>query len=92
MISPNRRRAHRHHDTTPADFNLDAGDYGLLFSAASGAQLQKLLPDGSTYAAVSGTATSAAGYSVLQLPAGQYRLVVTGSTTGEIAKINRGRS
>lgn len=76
---------------TPPDFNLDAGVYGLTLAWTAGtATLQKLLPDGVTYIAVS-AAIAASGYTVLQLPAGQYRLaVVTGPLTGEIALVARG--
>lgn len=76
---------------TPQDFNLDAGIYGLTISWTAGTvTLQKLLPDGVTYVPVS-AAIAATGYTVLQLPAGQYRLaVVTGPVTGEIALIARG--
>lgn len=76
---------------TPPDFNLDAGVYGLTLAWTAGtATLQKLLPDGATYVAVS-AAIAASGYTVLQLPAGQYRLaVVTGPLTGEIALVARG--
>lgn len=75
---------------TPPDFNLDAGIYGITLAVTAGsATLQKLLPDGVTYVAV--TAALPTGYSVVQLPAGQYRLVVvTGPVTGEIALIARG--
>ena len=79
---------------TPADFNLDAGDYGLLgASGATSMQLQKLLPDGITYASVSGAAiTTLPSYTTYLLPAGQYRLVLTATAfIGEIAKINVGR-
>lgn len=78
---------------TPPDFNLDAGRYGLLINWTAGTvTLQKLLPDGATYAPVS-AALAASGYTVIDLPAGQYRLaVVTGPVTGEIAKIDTGRA
>lgn len=80
-------------NATPNDFNLDAGVYGLILSAGvwGTATLQKLLPDQSTYVAVS-AAIAANGYTVLQLPAGQYRLVLAGVTglLGEIALIARG--
>jgi hypothetical protein len=78
---------------TPADFTLDAGDYGftLLWTAGT-VQLQKLMPDGVTAAPIT-AALGASGYTFLQLPAGQYRLVVvTGPVTATIEKINRGRS
>lgn len=78
---------------TPPDFNLDAGVYGLALAATTfgTAVLQKLLPDGTTYVAVS-PVIAAASYSVYQLPAGRYRLALTGVTAlvGEIALIARG--
>jgi hypothetical protein len=78
---------------TPNDFNLDAGVFGLTLHATTWgtATLQKLLPDGATYVAVS-SALAADGETVLQLPAGQYRLALSGVTalTGEIAKIASG--
>lgn len=78
---------------TPPDFNLDAGWYALTLSWTAGsATLQKLLPDGVTYVAVSPVIV-ASGITNLILPAGQYRLaVVTGPLTGEIALISRGGS
>lgn len=80
-------------NATPADFNLDAGIYGMVISAGvfGTATLQKMLPDGTTYVAVS-AAIGANGYTVLQLPAGQYRLALAGITAlvGEIALISRG--
>ena len=81
---------------TPAtDFNLDAGRYGLTVQAAGFAsyQLQRLLPDGATYAPVMPVA-AAAGYTVLDLPAGQYSMVVVNPTafTGVIEKIDTGRA
>lgn len=78
---------------TPNDFNLDAGVFGLTLHATTWgtATLQKLLPDGATYVAVS-SALAADGVTTLQLPAGQYRLALAGVTalTGEIAKIASG--
>lgn len=75
------------------DFNLGAGVFGLTLSASvwGTAVLQKLLPDGATYVPVS-SAIAVSGLTVLQLPAGQYRLVVAGTTTfvGELALIARG--
>ena len=80
-------------NATPADFNLDAGDYGLNVSASifGTVTLQQLQPDGTTYLPVS-SAIAANGYVVLQLPAGQYRLLMAGvnTLTGEIALISRG--
>lgn len=80
---------------TPNDFNLDSGLYGLTISASvfGTAVLQKLLPDGVTYVSVSAV-FAANGYAVLQLPAGQYRLLMVGVTAliGEIALISRGPS
>lgn len=84
---------------TPADFNLDAGNYSLIATWTVGTvQLQKLMPDGTTYVPVTAALAApgaASGYTYLQLPAGQYRLVLAGGATGltgEIAKIDRGRT
>jgi hypothetical protein len=78
-------------NATPADFNLDAGLYGLTVSAGvwGNATLQKLLPDG-TYANVG--AFAANGYSTLELPAGQYRMLLAGVAAfdGVIELISRG--
>lgn len=81
---------------TPAtDFELDAGAYGLTVAAAgfTSYQLQRLLPDGVTYTPAM-PAAAAAGYTVLQLPAGRYSMVVVGATafTGIIEKIDTGRA
>jgi hypothetical protein len=82
---------------TPPDFNLDAGVYGLTATWTVGTiQLQKLLPDGVTYGNVSAVIAApgaGVGYSVYQLPAGQYRLALAGGVValiGEIALIARG--
>lgn len=82
---------------TPNDFNLDAGVYGLTLALTSGGAataLQKLLPDGVTYVSVMGTFAFGAtgGYAVFQLPAGQYRLLLTAAVglIGEIALIAKG--
>lgn len=81
-------------DETPADFNLNAGLFGLTLSAGAWgtATLQKLLPDGETYVPVS-VAASADSYTELHLPAGQYQLTLDGVTdlVGEIAKIGAWR-
>lgn len=81
---------------TPAtDFELDAGTYGLTVAAAgfTSYQLQRLLPDGATYTPAS-PVYAASGYTVLQLPAGRYSMVVVGATafTGLIEKIDTGRA
>ena len=78
---------------TPNDFNLNAGQYGFTAHATAGFAgivLRKLLPDGTTYVAVS-AAFAADGYQVLTLPAGQYQMTLTGVTgfTAEIALISR---
>lgn len=78
---------------TPPDFNLDAGDYGLTVATGgfTSYQLQKLMPDGTTYAPITAVVT-VAGYTFLQLPAGQYRLVLISTAfIGTIEKINAGR-
>lgn len=78
---------------TPNDFNLDAGNYALTIALTAGSvQLNKLLPDGVTYAPAAPLIV-ASGYMTLKLPAGQYRLVVvTGPVTGVIEKIDTGRA
>lgn len=78
---------------TPADFNLDAGNYGLTVAAGgfTSFQLQKLMPDGTTYAPITAVVTTA-GYTFLQLPAGQYRIVLVSTAfIGTIEKIDVGR-
>lgn len=79
---------------TPLDFNLDAGLYGLAISAGvfGTVTLQQLQPDGTTYVAVSAALGAANPYTVLQLTAGQYRLLLAGVTAlvGSIALISRG--
>lgn len=67
---------------TPGDFALDAGVYGITVSSltAGTAQLQKLMPDGVTYSPISGTSLLTGTYTVLQLPAGRYRMLLTGAT------------
>jgi len=83
-------------NATDLDFNLDAGVYGLTLHATAWgtATLKKLLPDGVTYVSVmgSGGPIAADGYTVLQLPAGQYQLTLASVTalTGEIALIAKG--
>lgn len=77
---------------TPADFNLDAGIYGItLATGFTTLTLQKLLPDGVTYVAVT-AALVPGSYTVIQLPAGQYRALLAGGANliGEIALIARG--
>lgn len=78
---------------TPSDFNLDAGIYGITAVVTGAVTLQKLLPDGATYAPVlAALATTVGGaYVTVQLPAGRYRILMAGATiTGEIALIARG--
>lgn len=81
---------------TPNDFNLDAGNYGLTVAAGgfTSYQLQRLVPDGlgTTYAPVT-PITAAAGYTVLHLPAGQYKMVlVCTAFVGLLEKIDAGRA
>ncbi len=80
---------------TPADFNLDAGNYGLtvVTGGFTSYQLQRLMPDGlgTTYAPITAVVT-VAGYTFLQLPAGQYRVVLVSTAfIGLIEKIDVGR-
>jgi hypothetical protein len=77
---------------TPPDFNLDAGIYGItLATGFTTLTLQKLLPDGVTYVAVT-AALVPSSYTTIQLPAGQYRALLAGGANlvGEIALIARG--
>ncbi len=78
---------------TPADFSLDAGNYGLtvVTGGFTSFQLQRLMPDGTTYAPITAVVT-VSGYTVLQLPAGQYRIVLVSTAfIGMIEKIDVGR-
>ncbi len=78
---------------SPTDFNLDAGKYGLtvVTGGFTSYQLQRLMPDGATYAPITAVVT-AAGYTVLDLPAGQYGLVLVATAfIGMIEKIDVGR-
>jgi hypothetical protein len=77
---------------TPELFNLDAGAYGLTLTATFGTvALQKALPTNPATFVTVATVTSA-GYTEINLPAGQYQLTLTGVTglIGEIAKIASG--
>jgi len=78
---------------TPADFTLDAGIYAFEFLFTAGSvQLLKLLPDGATTVPIT-AALTVTTYATIQVPAGQYRLVVvTGPATVVIEKIDRARS
>ena len=79
---------------TPNDFNLDAGNYGLTVATGgfTSYQLQRLMPDGVTYAPITAVVATA-GYTYLQLPAGQYRLVLISTAfIGLIEKIDVGRA
>ena len=82
--------------SAPNDFKLDAGAYGLTVHASvwGTATLQRVLSDGSggQIAVTILTALAADGYTEIHLPAGWYRLVLSGVTafTGEIAQIAPG--
>lgn len=76
-------------NTSPAntDFNVDAGVYGLTYNWTTGGtlQLQRLMVDstlGPVYANVGAAIAQVAGggFTEYHLPAGQYRLVPTGTT------------
>jgi len=80
---------------TPPDFNLDAGNYGLTIATGgfTSYQLQRLIPDGTgaTYAPITAVVTTA-GYTFIQLPAGQYRIVLVATAfIGLLEKIDVGR-
>lgn len=78
---------------TPNDFALDAGWYGVTVQATvwGTATLQRLMPD-SSYVTVL-AALNANGYATIQLPAGQYRMLLAGVTAfgGMIELITPGR-
>lgn len=80
-------------NTTPNDFYLNAGAFGLTLKATvwGTATLKQLQPDGATYIAVA-PAIAADGYTELHLPSGRYQLTLAGTTavTGNIAKIASG--
>lgn len=82
---------------TPLDFRLDAGKYGLTITAAvfGTATLQRVLPDGAggQFVVPVSAALAANGYTVLELPAGWYRIALAGVTTfsGLIEQIAPGR-
>ena len=66
-----------------AAFTLLGGKYGLDISgtwSSGNAQVETLSIDGSTWLNV-GSSVSANGVSVLELPAGQYRVAVSGSAS-----------
>lgn len=67
-----------------AAFHLRGGKYAAAAVATFGGgsvKLQALGPDGSTYLSVSSTTDfTAAGYGVVDLPAGQYRFTVATAT------------
>ena len=68
---------------TPADFNLDAGAYGVTLRAGvwGTATLQRILKPGVTAFAITVTPAFAAdGYVEIHLPAGKYRLTLAGIT------------
>jgi hypothetical protein len=78
---------------TPPDFDLDAGNYGLTVATGgfTSYQLQRLMPDGVTYAPITAVVTTA-GYTFIQLPAGQYKIVLIATAfIGVIEKIDVGR-
>lgn len=80
--------------TTPVDFRLQAGLYGLTLHATTWgtATLRIMMPDGTqaTYLVIQ--TFSADAYTDFRLPAGQYQLTLSGVTglTGEISLIAAG--
>lgn len=78
---------------TPKDFRLNAGVFGLDLTASvwGTATLQKYEGASGGYLPVA-TAIAANGYTVLQLPAGQYQLTLAGVTglSGAISLIAKG--
>ena len=82
-MSSSESRQYNNISSTTAVFSLIGGKYGLdingTFSSGS-TQVQALSIDGSTWLNC-GSSTSANGVSVLELPAGQYRMAVSGSVS-----------
>lgn len=82
---------------TPLDFRLDAGKYGLTIAATvfGTATLQRVLSDGAggQYVVPISAALAANGYTVIELPAGWYRIALAGITafSGIIEQIAPGR-
>lgn len=82
---------------TPLDFRLDAGKYGLTIQAGvfGTATLSRVLPDGAGGQIIEpvSAALATAGYTVFELPAGWYRMVLAGVTgfTAVIEQIAPGR-
>jgi hypothetical protein len=70
--------------TTTAAFTLQGGEYAVASTATFGGgsvKLQRLGPDGSTYQSVASASDfTAAGYTALDLPPGQYRFTIATST------------
>lgn len=85
---------------TPADFNLDAGAYGITVHATAWgtATLSRVLADGALPPNINviavATPFAADGYQEVHLPAGQYRMVLAGITafSGAIELLARGGS
>lgn len=79
--------------STPANFTLSGGAYGITLGASAWgtATLNRIAPDGSTLIAVA-TAISANGYQNLNLPSGTYQLTLSGVTglVGDITSIVTG--
>lgn len=79
---------------TPKDFRLNGGSFGLELAATAWGTATLQQYDGTlgAYLPVS-AAIAANGYTVLQLPAGQYQLALAGVTalSGKIAKIDSAR-
>lgn len=82
---------------TPLDFRLDAGKYGLTIAATAfgTVTLSRVSSDGAGGQVVTpiSAALAANGYTVLELPAGWYRLVLAAITgfNGLIEQIAPGR-
>lgn len=84
-------------DDAPDTFNLDAGKYGLSVAAGvwGTATLNRIFPDGAggiTLVPVT-AALAVNGYTVVELPAGNYILTLAGITalTGALEQIAPGR-
>lgn len=80
---------------TTAAFKLDGGKYAVAAIATFGGgsvKLQRLGPDASTYQSVASASDfTAAGYTALDLPPGQYRFTIATATAvyAEVTSIPR---
>lgn len=95
MTTPNDQAQFSNISATPAAFVLLGGEYGMMVSATFGGgsvTLQGLSLDGATWVTVL-PAFTANGYSYLDLPPGQYRVLIATATAVyiSVSRIPKGR-